>query len=63
MIYLIIREMRHEYSIYIITASLTKDMNSKVDLFRMNALRLTPIVIEPQYLIQSERYIKQVNKV
>lgn len=59
MIYLIIREMAHESSIYIITASLTKDMNSKVDLFRMNALRLTPIIIEPQYLIQSERYIKQ----
>jgi len=52
--------MAHESSIYIITASLTKDMNSKVDLFRMNALRLTPIIIEPQYLIQSERYIKQV---
>ena len=35
-------------------------MNAKEDLFRMNALRLSAVVIEPQYLIQSERYIKNV---
>lgn len=57
-IYLFIKEMQHEPSIYIITQSLIKDMNDKVDLFRMNALRLAPIILESQYLIQSERYIK-----
>jgi len=60
MIYLIIKEMQREPSIYIITQSLIKDMNAKEDLFRMNALRLSALVIEPQYLIQSERYIKNV---
>jgi len=58
MIYLIIKEMQREPSLYIITQSLIKDMNAKEDLFRMNALRLSAAVIEPQYLIQSERYIK-----
>lgn len=60
MIYLIIKEMQREPSLYIITQSLIKDMNAKEDLFRMNALRLSAAVIEPQYLIQSERYIKNV---
>lgn len=60
MIYLIIKEMQHESSIYIITQSLIKDMNAKEDLYRMNALRLSAVVIESQYLIQSERYIKNV---
>ena len=53
--------MQKEPSLYIITQSLTKDMSSKIDLFRMNSLRLAPIIIEPQYLVQSERYIKNVN--
>jgi len=57
-IYLFIKEMQHEPSIYIITESLRKDMNDKIDLFRMNALRLAPVILESQYLIQSERYIK-----
>ena len=52
--------MQREPSLYIITQSLIKDMNAKEDLFRMNALRLSAAVIEPQYLIQSERYIKNV---
>jgi len=54
--------MQHEPSIYIITESLRKDMNDKVDLFRMNALRLAPVILESQYLIQSERYIKNVSE-
>jgi len=35
-------------------------MNDQVALFRMNALRLAPAILESQYLIQSERYIKNV---
>ena len=58
MIYLMIKELRNESSIYIITSSLTKDMNSKIDLFRMNALRTIPIIIDPSNLLQIERYIK-----
>ena len=58
MIYLIIKELKSESSIYIITSSLTKDMNSKIDLFRMNALRTIPIIIDPTNLLQIERYIK-----
>lgn len=57
-IYLFIKEMQHEPSIYIITESLRKDMNDQQPLFRMNALRLAPVILESQYLIQSERYIK-----
>lgn len=56
------QELRNESSIYIITSSLTKDMNSKIDLFRMNALRTIPIIIDPTNLLQVERYIKNVNK-
>lgn len=33
-------------------------MNSKIDLFRMNALRTIPIIIDPSNLSQIERYIK-----
>lgn len=58
MIYLMIKELKSESSIYIITSSLTKDMNSKIDLFRMNALRTIPIIIDPTNLLQIERYIK-----
>ena len=58
MIYLMIKELRNESSIYIITSSLTKDMNSKIDLFRRNALRTIPIIIDPTNLLQIERYIK-----
>jgi len=57
-VYLIIKELRNESSIYIITQCITKDMNSKTDLFRMNALRTIPIIIDPHNLVAIERYIK-----
>jgi coatomer protein complex subunit gamma len=57
-IYLIIKELQKDPSIYIMTASLIKDLSSKIDLFRMNALRTVSIIVEPQYLVQSERYMK-----
>eukprot|EP01017_Pseudomicrothorax_dubius_P028770 TRINITY_DN3444_c0_g1_i1.p1 TRINITY_DN3444_c0_g1~~TRINITY_DN3444_c0_g1_i1.p1 ORF type:complete len:808 (-),score=249.76 TRINITY_DN3444_c0_g1_i1:153-2516(-) len=33
-------------------------MNSKIDLFRMNSLRVISFILEPQYISQFERYIK-----
>ena len=44
MIYLVIREMKDEMSVYILTSSITKDINSKDELFKMNAIRVTPII-------------------
>lgn len=46
MIYLMIKEFKLEASVYIVTASLIKDISSKTDLFRMNALRVIPLVID-----------------
>jgi coatomer protein complex subunit gamma len=61
MIYLAVKEMRNEDSVYILTSSITKDINSKDDLFRMNSIRMTPVIAQhtdPQNLQQIERYIK-----
>ncbi len=61
MIYLTVKEMRNEDSVYILTSSITKDINSKDDLFRMNSIRMTPVIAmhtDPQNLQQIERYIK-----
>ena len=60
MIYLAVKEMRNEQSLYILTSSITKDINSKDDLFRMNSIRVTPVVAQhtdPMNLQQIERYI------
>ena len=43
---------------YIVISSLTKDITSKTDLFRINALRTIPVVLEPSNLVQIERYLK-----
>ena len=39
-------------------SSLVKDITSKTDLFRMNALRTIPLVLEASNLVQIERYMK-----
>eukprot|EP00887_Chlorella_sp_A99_P007682 scaffold20.g7682.t1 len=39
--------------------SLMKDMNSKNDLYRANAIRVLCRIIDPQMLLQIERYLKQ----
>lgn len=44
------QEFRDEQSMYIVISSLTKDITSKHDLFRMNALRTIPLVLEASNL-------------
>lgn len=58
MIYLMIKEFRDENIMYVVTQSLMKDIISTNDLFRMNAFRTIPLVLDPSNLIQVERYIK-----
>lgn len=43
----------------IVTSSLMKDMNSKVDLYRSNAVRVLCQIVDSQLLAQIERYLKQ----
>ncbi|KAG2486424.1 hypothetical protein HYH03_014871 [Edaphochlamys debaryana] len=45
--------------VIIVTSSLMKDMNSKVDLFRSNSVRVLCKIIDGQLLAQIERYLKQ----
>lgn len=47
--------------VIIITSSLMKDMNSKTDLYRSNAIRVLCSITDSQLLGQIERYLKQVN--
>ena len=47
---------------YIVTSSLVKDISSKIDLFRMNALRTIPLVLDSSNMVQIERYLKTVFK-
>jgi len=44
MIYLCVKELQNESSVYILTSSITKDINEKDELFRMNSIRMTPII-------------------
>ena len=49
--------------VIIVCATLTKDMNSKVDLNRGNAIRVLGAIIaatDPTLLAQIERHLKQV---
>ena len=43
---------------YVVTSSLIKDITSKTDLFRMNALRTISVDLEQSVLAQIERYLK-----
>ncbi len=45
--------------VIIITSSLMKDMNSKTDLYRANAIRVLCSILDSQLLGQIERYLKQ----
>ncbi|KAL4445701.1 hypothetical protein ABPG74_006252 [Tetrahymena malaccensis] len=58
MVYLMIKEFKDEKMVYVVTQSLMKDITSNVDLYKMNALRVIPVVLDPSNLIQVERYIK-----
>jgi coatomer protein complex subunit gamma len=60
MVYLIIKEvLPSSDEAIIVTSSLMKDMNSKTDLYRANAIRVLCNIIDAGMLTQIERYLKQ----
>jgi coatomer protein complex subunit gamma len=60
MVYLIIKEvLPSSDEVIIVTSSLMKDMNSKTDLYRANAIRVLCNIIDAGMLTQIERYLKQ----
>lgn len=61
MVYLVIKEVcPSSDEVIIITSSLMKDMNSKTELYRSNAIRVLCSITDSQLLLQIERYLKQV---
>lgn len=60
MVYLIIKEICPTADeVIIVTSSLMKDMNSKIDLYRSNAIRVLCSITDASLLGQIERYLKQ----
>ncbi|ESQ50919.1 hypothetical protein EUTSA_v10022539mg [Eutrema salsugineum] len=60
MVYLIIKELSPSADeVIIVTSSLMKDMNSKIDMYRANAIRVLCRIIDGSLLTQIERYLKQ----
>ncbi|KAJ7535408.1 hypothetical protein O6H91_12G032000 [Diphasiastrum complanatum] len=60
MVYLIIKEISPTSDeVIIVTSSLMKDMNSKTDLYRANAIRVLCGITDGSLLGQIERYLKQ----
>ncbi|XP_047320130.1 coatomer subunit gamma-2-like [Impatiens glandulifera] len=60
MVYLIIKELSPcADEVIIVTSSLMKDMNSKTDMYRANAIRVLCRIIDGTLLTQIERYLKQ----
>lgn len=60
MVYLIIKEICPSADeVIIVTSSLMKDMNSKTDLYRSNAIRVLCNITDAGLLGQIERYLKQ----
>jgi coatomer protein complex subunit gamma len=60
MLYLLIKELKPSADIvFIVTASLNKDMTGSNDNFRSNALRVMCQITDSQMLLQVERFIKQ----
>eukprot|EP00252_Welwitschia_mirabilis_P027999 TRINITY_DN98_c0_g2_i1.p1 TRINITY_DN98_c0_g2~~TRINITY_DN98_c0_g2_i1.p1 ORF type:complete len:890 (+),score=165.23 TRINITY_DN98_c0_g2_i1:103-2772(+) len=60
MVYLIIKELSPSADeVIIVTSSLMKDMNSKTDMYRANAIRVLCRIIDGALLGQIERYLKQ----
>ncbi|KNC35727.1 coatomer subunit gamma [Plasmodium falciparum RAJ116] len=59
MIYLLIKNLPvSEKEIFIVTSSLTKDMNSANDCYRANAIRVLSKIIDFSLATQIERYLK-----
>mmetsp|Transcript_28720 Transcript_28720/g.80856 ORF Transcript_28720/g.80856 Transcript_28720/m.80856 type:complete len:893 (+) Transcript_28720:167-2845(+) len=60
MVYLVIKDIcPGADEVIIVTSSLMKDMNSKTDLYRSNAIRVLCQITDSQLLAQIERYLKQ----
>ncbi|EYU37789.1 hypothetical protein ABFS83_02G023800 [Erythranthe nasuta] len=60
MVYLIIKELSPSSDeVIIVTSSLMKDMNSRTDMYRANAIRVLCRIIDGTLLTQIERYLKQ----
>ncbi|KAJ0981913.1 hypothetical protein J5N97_010168 [Dioscorea zingiberensis] len=60
MVYLIIKELSPSNDeVIIVTSSLMKDMNSKTDMYRANAIRVLCRITDGTLLTQIERYLKQ----
>lgn len=60
MVYLIIKDIcPSSDEVIIVTSSLMKDMNSKIDLYRANAIRVLCCIADSAILGQIERYLKQ----
>jgi coatomer protein complex subunit gamma len=60
MVYLTLKELTGlAESVIIVVASLTKDMNSKIDVYRANAIRVLCKIADHTILSQAERYLKQ----
>ncbi|KAL9248490.1 Coatomer subunit gamma-like protein [Drosera capensis] len=60
MVYLIIKELSPSSDeVIIVTSSLMKDMNSKNDMYKANAIRVLCRITEGTLLTQIERYLKQ----
>jgi len=63
LIYLVLKELKPSpEEVIIVVATLTKDMNSKMDLYRANAIRVLGAIIaatDPTLLAQIERHLKQ----
>ncbi|VUZ96132.1 coatomer subunit gamma, putative [Plasmodium vivax] len=59
MIYLLIKSLPvNEKEVFIVTSSLTKDMNSANDCYRANAIRVLSKIIDSSMATQIERYLK-----
>ncbi|KAL3651811.1 hypothetical protein CASFOL_004813 [Castilleja foliolosa] len=60
MVYLIIKELSPSSDeVIIVTSSLMKDMNSRTDMYRANAIRVLCQITDGTLLTQIERYLKQ----
>jgi len=60
MVYLVLKELTPmSDDVIIVMSSLTKDMNSKTDLYRANAIRVLTGITDTTLLGQIERYLKQ----
>lgn len=60
MVYLVIKELCPSADdVIIVTSSLMKDMNSKIDTYRSNSIRVLCQITDSMLLSQIERYLKQ----